>query len=393
MSIGEQEQSELKKVFLGIDTSCYTTSVAIMDEAGALLGEARQILQVKPGRCGLQQSEMVFQHTRNLPRLMEEAVAQVLGKTKESANAEQAACATLENAKQEAALEDQCATDGGGLVGLVAAGYELVAIGVSGYPRPLENSYMPAFLAGLSVARSVAAVTGAKLHVLSHQENHLEAGLWSAGGPDEDKFLLLHASGGTTDVLLAERQQNGRYRITEVGGSLDLHAGQFVDRIGVALGLQFPTGPALEALAEEALKRVEAASESEASACAAEKAEIMVELPVSVRKLKVSLSGPCTAALRKLEAGAEPAALALGVEHALAETFARVLRNGAQEYRVRDVLLVGGVGSNKYIRQHVEKKLAKLRYPVRLWVPEGRYSCDNATGCAAFARRMNMGKR
>ena len=33
MSIGEQEQSELKKVFLGIDTSCYTTSVAIMDEA------------------------------------------------------------------------------------------------------------------------------------------------------------------------------------------------------------------------------------------------------------------------------------------------------------------------------------------------------------------------
>ena len=393
MSIGEQEQSELKKVFLGIDTSCYTTSVAIMDEAGALLGEARQILQVKPGRCGLQQSEMVFQHTRNLPRLMEEAVAQVLGKTKESANAEQAACATLENAKQEAALEARCANGGGGLVGLVAAGYELAAIGVSGYPRPLENSYMPAFLAGLSVARSVAAVTGAKLHVLSHQENHLEAGLWSAGGPDEDKFLLVHASGGTTDVLLAERQQNGRYRITEVGGSLDLHAGQFVDRIGVALGLQFPTGPALEALAEEALKRVEAASESEASACAAEKAEIMVELPVSVRKLKVSLSGPCTAALRKLEAGAEPAALALGVEHALAETFARVLRNGAQEYRVRDVLLVVGVGSNKYIRQHVEKKLAKLRYPVRLWVPEGRYSCDNATGCAAFARRMNMGKR
>ena len=183
---------------------------------------------------------------------------------------------------------------------------------------------------------------------------------------------------------------------------MDLHAGQFVDRIGVALGLQFPTGPALEELAEEALKQsvaingsvaasaVKAASESETNVCAAEKAEIMVELPVSVRKLQVSLSGPCTAALRKLEAGAEPAALALGVEHALAETFARVLRKGAQEYRVRDVLLVGGVGSNKYIRQHVEKKLAKLRYPVRLWVPEGRYSCDNATGCAAFARRMNI---
>ena len=376
-----------QRVYLGIDTSCYTTSVAIMDEAGALLGEARQILSVRPGRCGLQQSEMVFQHTRNLPRLMEEAVGQVIGCVKTGAG----------SVANGVAVADEASTAGAsGLAGLAAAGYELAAIGVSGYPRPLEGSYMPAFLAGLSVARSVAAVTGAQLEVISHQENHLEAGLWSAGGPDVDRFLLLHASGGTTDVLLAERQQNGRYRITEVGGSMDLHAGQFVDRIGVALGLQFPTGPALEALAEKALARTaevsasvseqSVASVSEAGAGAAP----MVELPVSVRKLQVSLSGPCTAALRKLEAGAEPAALALGVEHALAETFARVLRNGVQEYRVRDVLLVGGVGSNNYIRQHVERKLAKLRYPVRLWVPEGRFSCDNATGCAAFARRMNV---
>ena len=379
-----------QRVYLGIDTSCYTTSVAIMDEAGALLGEARQILSVRPGRCGLQQSEMVFQHTRNLPRLMEEAVGQVIGCVTTGAG----------SVANGVSVADEASTAGAsGLAGLAVAGYELAAIGVSGYPRPLEGSYMPAFLAGLSVARSVAAVTGAQLEVISHQENHLEAGLWSAGGPDVDRFLLLHASGGTTDVLLAERQQNGRYRITEVGGSMDLHAGQFVDRIGVALGLQFPTGPALEALAEKALARTaevsasvseqSVASVSEAGAGAAP----MVELPVSVRKLQVSLSGPCTAALRKLEAGAEPAALALGVEHALAETFARVLRNGAQEYRVRDVLLVGGVGSNNYIRQHVEQKLAKLRYPVRLWVPEGRFSCDNATGCAAFARRINMSNK
>ena len=382
----------MKRIYLGIDTSCYTTSVALMDEAGQLLGEARQILSVKPGRCGLQQSEMVFQHTRNLPRLMEEAVGQVLGSAKTGDG----------SSANGVAVEEDGTANASGLAGLASAGYKLAAIGVSGYPRPLENSYMPAFLAGLSVARSLAAVTGARLEIISHQENHLEAGLWSAGGPAVDRFLLLHASGGTTDVLLAERQQNGRYRITEVGGSLDLHAGQFVDRIGVALGLQFPTGPALEALAKQALERstlvaaepnaVASEAVSEPSIAGGSEAGVvpMVELPVSVRKLQVSLSGPCTAALRKLEAGAEPAALALGVEHALAETFARVLRNGAQEYRVRDVLLVGGVGSNNYIRQHVEQKLAKLRYPVRLWVPEGRFSCDNATGCAAFARRMNV---
>ena len=313
-------------VYLGIDTSCYTTSVAVLAEDGSLLGEARQILNVKPNRCGLQQSEMVFQHTRNLPRLVEEVLA---GKN-----------------------------------------YKLQTIGVSGYPRPLENSYMPAFLAGMSVARCLAAATGAQLEIISHQENHLEAGMWSAVGPQAERFLLLHASGGTTDMLLAERQENGRYKITEIGGSIDLHAGQFIDRIGVALGLQFPTGPALEKLAATAKE--------------------MVELPISVRKLQVSLSGSCTAALRKLEDGAEPAALAVGVEYALAETFARVLRKGAEQFDVDDVLLVGGVGSNEYIRQHVKNKLVKRR--VQLWVPEGRFSCDNAVGCAALARRLHYNK-
>ena len=312
-----------QRVYLGIDTSCYTTSAAVLDEAGKLIGEGRKILDVKPGRCGLQQSEMVFQHTRNLPYILE------------------------------------------GI--LQGKDYELVAIGVSGYPRPIENSYMPAFLAGSGVARTLAAATGAKLHIISHQENHLEAGVWSAGGPDAERFLLLHASGGTTDLLLAERQANGRFKLTEVGGSIDLHAGQFIDRVGVALGLKFPTGPELEKLAATA--------------------EQMVELPVSVRKLNASLSGPATAALRKLEAGADGAALALGVQYALAETFTRMLRNGAAEYNVHAVLLVGGVVSNTYIRNHVIEKLAKRC--ISVWVPEARFSCDNATGCSAFAWRIS----
>lgn len=311
-----------QEVFLGIDTSCYTTSAALIDRNGVLVAEARKILDVREGRCGLQQSEMVFQHTRNLPVLLESVFSK--------------------------------------------GDYKVVGIGVSGYPRPIEGSYMPAFLAGLSVARSLAAANKVPISIISHQENHLEAGVWSAGGPDADRFLLLHASGGTTDLLLAEKKPDGRYNLMQIGGSMDLHAGQFVDRVGVALGLHFPTGIELEKLAATATE--------------------MVDLPVAVKKLDVSLSGPATAALRKLESGADKAALALGVEHALAETFARMLRNGAAAYDVHDVLLVGGVASNSYIRSHVTERLAKRR--VKVWVPEARFSCDNASGCAAFARRM-----
>mgnify|MGYP000411699526 FL=1 len=101
----------------------------------------------------------------------------------------------------------------------------------------------------------------------------MEAGLWSAQGPDADRFLLLHASGGTTDLLLAEKQTDSTYALTQAGGSKDLHAGQFVDRVGVALGLQFPAGAALEQLA------------ATAADC--------IELPVAVRQGDVSLSGAC----------------------------------------------------------------------------------------------------
>lgn len=309
------------KAYLGIDTSCYTTSCTLLAQDGQLLAEARKILDVKAGRCGLQQSEMVFQHTRNLPNLIEQVLS--------------------------------------------TPNFELAGIGVSGYPRPLEGSYMPAFLAGMSVARSLASATRVPLIVLSHQENHIEAGVWSAGGPVAERFLALHASGGTTDLLLVERQ-NKRYKIEQIGGSIDLHAGQFVDRIGVALGLQFPTGPALEKLAATA--------------------DAYEELPISVRKLEVSLSGPATAAQRKLEAGVDGARLALGVEYCLAETFARLFRKAGEQLRIRDVLLVGGVGCNSFIRQHLEERLAQKR--MHLWVPEGRFSCDNASGCASYVRNL-----
>ena len=308
-------------VYLGIDTSCYTTSVFFMNRKGEAAAEARRILKVKPGGCGLQQSEMLYQHIRNLPDLME----QIMGEHD----------------------------------------FSIKGIGVSFRPRPLADSYMPVFLAGQSFARYLAALYKIPLWQISHQENHLEAALWSAGGPLAGRFLFLHASGGTTDLLLAELQ-NGRYTLAEVGSSLDLHAGQFVDRVGVALGLSFPAGPALENLAEGHHE--------------------IVEIPVSVQKSKVSFSGPCTAVLRMIEKHAVPAAdLAAGVQWGVAETFIRMIRNTATEYNIGEVILAGGVSSNKWIRRQVETKLAKRH--IRVWVPESRYSSDNAAGCAAYAHR------
>ena len=123
-------------------------------------------MYLNPSMVIVENREVISEET-NLPRLMEEAVGQVIGCVTTGAG----------SVANGVSVADEASTAGAsGLAGLAVAGYELAAIGVSGYPRPLEGSYMPAFLAGLSVARSVAAVTGAQLEVISHQENHLEIG-------------------------------------------------------------------------------------------------------------------------------------------------------------------------------------------------------------------------
>lgn len=61
----------MRRAYLGIDTSCYTTSVCLVDGTGAVIGDERIILSVPKGGRGLSQSNMVYQHTRNLPVLME----------------------------------------------------------------------------------------------------------------------------------------------------------------------------------------------------------------------------------------------------------------------------------------------------------------------------------
>lgn len=304
-----------KEVVLGLDTSCYTTSVALMDLAGNLVADERRLLTVKPGHRGLAQSEMVFQHTRNLPELVER---------------------------------------------LDLEGLSVRAIGVSAKPRPREDSYMPAFLTGLGLARSLGKLLGVPVHRFTHQHNHMYAGLWSVGKEAPDRFLLVHISGGTTDFLLCEKQADGTFTLTPEGTSIDLHAGQFIDRVGVALGLPFPCGSHLEKLAETATEPY--------------------PLKVWTKEAQLSLSGPCSEALRAIDKGADPASLALGVERAIGRGLSRTLFYVCQKENLHQVLLAGGVSANRELRREVGDYLHRRQ--IELWAPDPRYSVDGAVGNA-----------
>lgn len=304
---------------LGIDTSAYTTSVAAVNIQGKLLGEERQLLNVPPGGRGLRQSEAVFQHVVNLPPLIEKLMRGM----------------------------------GPG---------DLAAAAASSRPRPLEGSYMPVFLVGLGTGRSLAAVQGIPFFPVSHQEGHLAAGISSTDGPLKDRFLAVHLSGGTSEILLVERTETG-FSIDILGNTLDLHAGQLVDRVGVALGLPFPAGPPLEELAQQS-------------------GSDFTRLPSSVDGLNFSFSGVEAQAQRWIAEGAEPANIARAVEACLVNTLEKVILRGMEESGLNETLIVGGVASNRYLRRRLVEKLEHPSVGARLYFTSPQLSSDNAVGVA-----------
>ena len=191
-----------EKLFIGIDTSNYTTSCAVSDSKGNILHNFKILLPVKEGERGLRQSEAVFAHIKNLSYISE-CIRNNVG-------------------------------DG-----------EIAAIGYSAFPRDVEGSYMPCFLVGEAIGNMLSAFFKVPLYRFSHQSGHIRAAVYSSKADVDDEFIAFHVSGGTTEVVKV-KCENKYYKTEIIGGSNDLHAGQAIDRIGVHLGFKFPCGKEIE---------------------------------------------------------------------------------------------------------------------------------------------------
>lgn len=302
------------RAVLGFDTSCYTTSVAAVSWDGQILSSRRRLLHVPMGERGLQQSEGLFQHVAALPELLQEAMHDL-------------------------------------------SGCEVAAVCASTRPRPAEASYMPVFKAGESHARAAASLLRVPFFSVSHQEGHVRAARVDSG-LDAEKFLALHLSGGTTELLGV--RDGG---LSLLGGSLDLHAGQLIDRVGVRIGLSFPAGPALERLAMRG------------QACE--------RLGVSIRGLNCSLSGAETKILRLIDAGnISPEDAAAEVFSLLARSILRMLTAAVEQTGMRKALLAGGVASSAYLRRLLTERVQRRRLKVELYFARPELAGDNAVGVA-----------
>lgn len=306
-------------LYLGLDTSNYTTSAALFD--GSYVRENRKLpLPVAQGEKGLRQSDAVFHHTRQLPDLL----APLLPERK------------------------------------------LSAIGASVTPRGVEGSYMPCFLVGKGYARVLGAALGAPVWEFSHQQGHIAAALYSAGRLDllRESFIAFHVSGGTTEAVLVTPGGVTGPRTKLLARSLDLKAGQLIDRVGLALGLDFPCGPALDRLAQKAPRPK--------------------GVRPSVRGADVSLSGVENQCMNLLRQGEAPEAVARFCIQSVLAALEAMGRTLLSELGPLPVLFSGGVSGNWILREELSSSLNGI-----FAAPE--FSSDNGAGAAILAGLAQAG--
>lgn len=306
---------------LGIDTSNYTSSVAAYNGGGVI--QRKLLLPVKAGEKGLRQSDAVFHHTVQLYPLVEQIFAQLGDK-------------------------------------------KIDCIGVSSKPRDAEGSYMPCFTVGIGVARCVAAALHVPVYSFSHQSGHIAAALYSAGRLDliKEEFIAFHVSGGTTEMLLVKPSDENIFDVKIIGETLDLNAGQAVDRTGLMLGLDFPCGAAIEKLALQSDKAYTPR--------------------VSVKGGSCNLSGLENKCREQLDSGEKKENVARFCLDYIIATLDKMTEYALKEYGDKPLVYAGGVMSDTIIKEYFQNK-----YGAFFAKPE--FSCDNAAGVAILAGERSCG--
>lgn len=274
--------------FLGLDTSHYTTSIALINEKDKIVEDRRVQLFVKPGKKGLRQSEALFQHWNNLPDLLDPI--------------------------------------------LRTYSTRLKGVCVSEKPRPLKDSYMPVFNAGISVAKILSASLFVPLFCTTHQEGHFKAGMVSNKIEKHKPLIAAHLSGGTLELVVV---QDNCLEIA--GGTKDISYGQLIDRIGILLGLPFPSGAALDEIALAYGSRIQHNPLT----------------PIFTESTWVNLSGVETQLKFIIEQYTKQE-ISVFLFERIAESFLKITEAAKKKYTVDQVLVTGGVAASMFLRKYCE---------------------------------------
>ena len=223
-----------------------------------------------------------------------------------------------------------------------------------------------ALMSGASVGRSLAWALGLPAVEVHHMEGHLLAPMLE-DNPPPFPFVALLVSGGHT--LLAQVEGLGRYEL--LGQSLDDAAGEAFDKTAKLLGLGYPGGPALAALAEQGQHGVYKFPRP------------MIDRP----GLDFSFSGLKTFALNTMQKAAHAdgsqgklsqqakADISLAFEEAVVDTLKIKCRRALEQQQCKTLVIAGGVGANKRLRAELSEMVGQL--DGTLYYPRIEFCTDN----------------
>ncbi len=298
--------------FLGIDTSNYTSSCAVYDKDKDSFVSLKKLLPVNEGQLGLRQSDAVFHHTKNLPPLLFELISDYNS------------------------------------ISCVSASYA---------PCDREGSYMPCFSVGQGFGKVLSGAYNTPYYEFSHQAGHVAAAVHSSGHKEliGKDFLAFHVSGGTTELLYVRPDVNKPFDIRQTAASLDLKAGQAVDRVGVMMGLKFPAGPELDKLANQSDKQYKIRPFTKDGCC--------------------SFSGLENQCRKMLDNGEEKCDVAKYCIDYVCSAVRIMTQEALKKYGDLPVIYAGGVMSNSILRNVLSEEFGA-------YFAKPEFSSDNAAGTA-----------
>ncbi len=383
---------------LSIETSCDETAVSIIEASGGLAAPSFTVLsnlvlsQIKLHEQygGVFPNLAKREHSKNLGPLLKKAL-QEAGLLKVKKNTLDAA--VVEKIKNDLVREPELAAS---LIELFETSEKpaLDLIAVTFGPG-LE----PALWVGINAGKVLAEVWGLPLMPINHMEGHIASVLLNssetASGVEFPAVALLISGGHTEIVFMPDWLQ---YKV--IGQTRDDAVGEAFDKVARMLGLPYPGGPQISALAAEA----------------------RTDDPARIKNLKnpftfprpminsgdydFSFSGLKTSVLYTIRdlAKTGPAELdvetkkqiAVAFEDAVIETLVTKTRRAIEEFAPRTLILAGGVTANTAIREAFEKLVTELNEQgneqgaVQLLIPGKGLSTDNALmiALAAYVRHI-----
>ncbi|MGN0114319.1 MAG: peptidase M22, partial [Acutalibacteraceae bacterium] len=295
---------------------------AIYDDYSGKMISKKRLLPVEDNAVGLMQSKALFYHTKQLPEVI------------------------------NAAFDDYYKCGG--------KREDIQAVCVSSRPRNVDGSYMPVFLAGVAAANAIASALHIPCYETAHQVGHVLAALYSANRLDlaAKRFLAFHVSGGTTEALLVAPDENEIIKCKIAAQSLDLKAGQAIDRIGVMMGLHFPAGAELDKLSQSG--------------------ELTAKPHPTLKGTDCCLSGLENICKKMYDGGESAENVARFAIEYIYETIAAMSERLTDKYGALPFVYAGGVMSNSIISKRLSNMGGIFAAP--------EFSSDNAAGVAIAAK-------